>query len=139
MIRALLFAALLALTACAPKESPPLVATGVEITAARPGMAMRAGYMTLENNGSEPVRITHVTSPQFGAVEIHETIIEDDIARMRELDALEIAPGETARLERGGKHLMLMRPSPQAADASEFTLNLYAGDELLLSVIAGSP
>ena len=50
---------------------------------------------------------------------------------MRPLDTLVVPPGETVVLERGGKHLMLMRPvdTPDAV-----TLSLYSGETLVVSV-----
>ena len=92
------------------QQQPPVVASDVEITRPMPGMKMSAGFFVLTNNTSEPLRITAVTSPQFAAVEIHETTIEDGIARMRELEALVVPARSAVTLERGGKHLMLMRP-----------------------------
>lgn len=98
-----------------------------------PGMSMSAGYMHLENNSGELIRITRVSSPNFGAVEIHETTVEDDIARMRRVDKLEIAPGGDVRLQRGGKHLMLIDPT---GSSSEVTLNLYSDERLVLAIQA---
>ncbi|MDJ0751368.1 MAG: copper chaperone PCu(A)C [Woeseiaceae bacterium] len=97
------------IAACGQTQ-PPLVASGVDIARPMPGMKMGAAYFVLTNNTDEPIRITSVTSPQFAAIEIHETRIEDGIARMREIDALVVPPRGTVTLERGGKHLMLMRP-----------------------------
>lgn len=112
---------------------PPLVATDVEITQAVAGSSVSAGYMSLTNNGSDVIRITRVTSPQYGTVELHTTSVENDVARMRAVGELIIRPGETVRLERGGMHLMLM----QQVDAVETaTLNLYSGDVLLMSLSA---
>ena len=94
---------------------------------------LRAGYMTLTNNSDDVIRITRVSSPQYGAVEIHQTSIENDVARMRAVGELIIPPGETVRLERSGMHLMLMQ---QADDVEMATLNLYSGDRILLSISA---
>ena len=77
----------LLISACGEPQ-PPLVASDVDIARPMPGMKMSAGYLVLTNNTDEPIRITSVSSPQFAAVEIHETKIEDGIARMRELEAL---------------------------------------------------
>lgn len=98
----------LALVACGAPQ-PPLVAGNVEITKPMPGRNMSAGFLVLTNNTDADIHITRVTSPQFGAVEIHETTIEDGIARMRELPELVIPAHGSVTLERGGKHLMLMR------------------------------
>ena len=98
----------LLLAACGGPQ-PPLVASGVEITAPLPGRPMSAGFLVLRNTTDEAIRITGVSSPQFGSVEIHETTIENGIARMRRLDALVVPAHGSVTLERGGKHLMLMR------------------------------
>ena len=120
------------LIGCGADSQPPLVADEVRI--AGPSPRMKAGYMTLTNNTDESLRVTRVSSPQFGRAEIHETFLEDDVARMRPVGVLTIPAGETVMLEPGGKHLMLMQPidNPQAV-----TLNLYSDDTLLLSVRAG--
>ncbi len=97
-----------------------------------PGMRMSAGYFTLTNNTNRPIRITHVSSPQYGAVEMHETVIENDVARMREIPFIEIPARGSMTFERGGKHLMLMRP---LEDGDEVTLDFH-GDTFLLSVSA---
>ena len=108
MMRASMLCAALVVAACGGAE-PPLMADEVEITRPMPGRHMSAGYLVLTNNTAEPIRITGVTSPQFAAVEIHETTLEDGVARMRKLDTLVVPARQSVRLERGGKHLMLMR------------------------------
>ena len=121
------------LGACERNDGPPVVIANIEVTSPRPGAAMSAGYLEISNRSDTALTITRVDSPQFGKVEMHQTIVEDGIARMRPLDKLDIAPGEAAVLERGGKHLMLMAP---VADAELVTLNFYADDLLVVSVEA---
>ena len=119
------------LVAACGEPQPPLVASDVDVTKPMPGMKMSAGFFVLTNNTDEPIRVTGVTSPQFAAVEIHETTIEDGIARMRELDALVVPPRGSVTLERGGKHLMLMRP----VDLGEtVTLTLMSDDAPVLTI-----
>ncbi|MBT8093030.1 MAG: copper chaperone PCu(A)C [Gammaproteobacteria bacterium] len=96
-------------------------------------MTMRAAYLALTNNTNETIQITRVASDAFANVELHETTVVDGVARMRALPRLEIPAGGTVRLERGGKHLMLMRPS---GTAETMTLQFFDGDDLLLSVSA---
>ena len=122
--------AALAFAACGAPQ-PPLVASDVEITQPVPGRHISAGFLVLTNNTDSDVRITHVTSPQFGAVEIHETTVEDGIARMRELDGLVVPAHGSITLERGGKHLMLM----QAADIGDsVSLQLFSEEAPVLSI-----
>lgn len=94
--------------ACSAPQ-PPLVAAEVEITRPVPGRNISAGFMVLTNNTDRAIHITSATSPQYEAVEIHETTIEDGIARMRALDELVVPAHGGVTLRRGGKHLMLMR------------------------------
>lgn len=107
-MRIVVTAVCLLLAACGAPQ-PPLVAGEVEITRPLPGREMSAGFMVLTNNTDRAIRITSATSPQFAAVEIHETSIEDGIARMRALDELIVPANGSVTLRRGGKHLMLMR------------------------------
>ena len=118
------------IAACDPPQ-PPLIASDVAVTKPMPGMKMSAGYLVLTNNTDEPIRITRVTSPQFAAVEIHETTIEDGIARMRELDALVVPPRGNVTLERGGKHLMLMRPGELG---DRISLQLFSDNAPVLTI-----
>ena len=96
-----------------------------------PGRHMSAGFFVLSNNTNDAIHITSVSSPQFGAVEIHETTVEDGISRMRELEELVVPAQGSVTLERGGKHLMLMR----AQDVQDsVTLQLMSGDSPVLTI-----
>ncbi len=115
------------------EPKPPLEASDVVVTQTMPGVQMSAGYLTLRNNTAVDIAVTRVTSPQFGSVQIHETVVENEIASMRKLDELVVPAGGEAVLERGGKHLMLMKA---ADNADAVTLNLYSGETLLLAISA---
>ena len=91
-----------------------LVVVDAWIPQAPPGAGMLAGYATLRNDGAQPVRVTGATSTAFADVSIHETTLVDGVSRMRALDVIEIAPGADVRLEPGGRHLMLMKPTGDA-------------------------
>jgi copper(I)-binding protein len=107
-MRSLPMIALVLLAACGSPK-PPLVASEVEITPPMPGRMMSAGYLVLTNNTDEAIVIDGVTSPQFGVVEIHQTILENGISRMRQIEELVVPARGSVALERGGKHLMLMQ------------------------------
>jgi len=130
-MRILLLGCVLLIAACGSDSLPPLVATDVEITATMPGGKMSAGYLSLRNNSENAISITRVTSPEFEAVEIHSSFIEDGISKMRRSDELTIAAGNTVTLQRGGLHLMLMRPTGSENDIS---LNFYSEETFLLTV-----
>lgn len=85
-------------------------AVAIELwTPRRPG-PVGVAYGRIVNRGDRAIAVTRVApigqaSP--GRVELHASELVDGIARMRRLDALSVAPGETATLAPGGIHLML--------------------------------
>ncbi len=117
--------------ATASPSRAPLVVSDVTVTGSMPGMSMSAGYMTFTNNSDSDIRINKISSPQFASVELHETVIDNDVAKMRPIDAIVVPANGSASLQRGGKHLMLMQ---QADGSNAVTLNVWSDDALLLSV-----
>ncbi len=130
MIRALVFTVLFLLTACS-SDAPPLVASDVVVKRPMPGMQMSAGYLTLRNNSRDDIMIDRVTSPQFGSVEMHETVIENGVAKMVALGPVVLPAGSAVEFEPGGKHLMLMRP---VEDLGTVTLEFHSAGTVVLSV-----
>jgi len=132
-MRKLMLAALALATACTSNTEPPLVANDVEVTRTIPGMTMSAVYLSLTNKSDKLIRINRVSSPQYESVQLHETTIDEGVARMRAMDEVEIPAGATVTFQRGGKHLMLMRPTGSVETVS---LSFHSGDDLVLTVAA---
>jgi periplasmic copper chaperone A len=126
-------AALILVVACSTAGPPPLVATAVRVVEPRPGTSTGAAYLTLSNPGDAPVTVTAVTSPQYDAVHLHESVTDEGVARMRPLESLRIEPGTSERLEPGSRHLMLIG---RREDAVPVTLQFWSGVTLLLAVEA---
>ena len=120
----------IALGACS-NEHAPLVAVDILIARPVPGVSMGAGYMTLRNPSGQSVRIDHIESPQLISVEMHESVHEDDVARMRALAELLIPAGQSVTFEPGGKHLMIRHPQPSP---ETITLQFFDDQKLLLEV-----
>jgi copper(I)-binding protein len=101
----------LILLASAPARAEDVRVGDIVISAAwgRPsvGSSPAAIYLTLRNDGGAADRLVGVVTPVAGMAMIHESYTEDGIARMRMLDAIELAPGQTVTLEPGGVHIML--------------------------------
>lgn len=116
--------------ACAP-EPAPLAAGDVVVSRPIPGTGVAAAYLTLSNNTAQPIAITRVESPDFESVEMHESVLEQGIARMYPIGELTILSHTTVAFERGGRHLMLMRP---IGDPDLVTLEFFAGKALVLTV-----
>ena len=134
-MRTVLAVCALLLVSCVEKPQAPLAATDVEFIKPMPGMKMGAAYMSLANNTDRAITIVRISSPQFDSVELHETTIEDGVARMRAMPKLSMPAGATLVLQRGGKHLMLMRPTHPA---DTITLEFYSDEALILTVDAAA-
>ena len=122
-----------ALSACSADSLPPLVASSIEITEPIPGSKMSAGYFALTNNTDDVISISRVVSPEFESVEIHESLVENGVAKMRRIPELLIPANSTVSFERGGKHLMLKRP---VGTATQVSLNFLSGETILLGIQA---
>src|SRR6184192_4110566 len=73
------------------------------------GAKIAGGYLTIENKGTAPDRLTAVSGDIAGKVEIHEMAMNNGVMTMRPLEkGLEIEPGKTVKFAPGGYHLMLM-------------------------------
>lgn len=94
------------------------------IRAAPPGSMMLAGYVRLVNDGDQVVRIAGAGSSTFASVEIHRTVEEAGVARMRPAGVLEIAPGASLELQPGGLHLMLMQPRAELPEGKTVVIDL---------------
>lgn len=77
------------------RETPPSAKTG-------------AGYLTVKNTGPDADKLIGVETAGAEKVEIHESINENGVAKMREVTAVEIPAGGEAALQPGGYHLMLI-------------------------------
>ena len=73
------------------------------------GADVGAGYMTIANSGSTPIRLIGGTTDVANAVEVHTMSMENGVMQMRPLsDGLEVPAGGSATLKPGGDHLMLV-------------------------------
>jgi copper(I)-binding protein len=79
-------------------------------TRATPGGAdVGIGYLTIENKGAVPDRLTGASTPAAAKAELHEMSMDNGVMKMRPVkDGLPIPPGQSVTLAPGGLHLMLM-------------------------------
>lgn len=90
-----------------------------------------AAYMTLMTHGDVADRLIAASTPAAEKAELHNHVLEDGIARMRPVDAIDIAPGKTIALEPGGLHIMLMGLKNKLDEGADLPLTLTfekAGD-----------
>lgn len=72
------------------------------------GAKVGGGYLSIENKGTAPDRLTGASADFAGKIEIHEMATTNGVMTMRPLDkGLTIEPGKTVKLAPGGYHLMM--------------------------------
>lgn len=92
---------------------------------APPVAPVLGGYLTIVNTGSQPDRLLGATSPIADRMELHESSMSDGVARMRPIQGgIDIAPGQTLKLQPGGMHLMLVNPKQRPAEGEGFKATL---------------
>ena len=116
--------------------SDALVIENAWIAEAPPVSKVMVAYMSIKNTGSEDLEIIHAESDVYSSIEFHETIHEDDMARMIRHDSLQIDAHSSIELKRGGPHLMLFNPARRlkAGDEVEIELTLYNRQTISISV-----
>jgi len=94
------------------------------------GAKVGAGFMRLRNAGAAD-RVVGAASPVAGRVEMHITVRDGDVMRMREVTSFEVPAGGSFELKPGGAHLMLVdliRPLKKG-EKVPLTLRLEKGGE----------
>lgn len=118
-----------------PQAEPPQVESAW-INAPLPGAPVTAAYFTLRNPGTSKIALVGVSSPACERMELHETRLENGVARMREVKRLEIASASSLVLEPGGLHGMCFSPVAELGSESSvqvvLTLNDSEGQSLTL-------
>lgn len=104
----------------------------IEVTNAwaRPTMSgknMSAAFFTLTNTGDSTRTLTGV-SVKDAVGEVHNTVEEDGVWKMRHMDSLDIAAGESATFAPKGMHVMLMQQKKALAEGESTLLTLHFAD-----------
>jgi copper(I)-binding protein len=74
-----------------------------------PTAKVGVAYLSVSNDGSRPDRLIGGSAIVSGRFEIHESSVENGVARMRRIeDGILIEPGATVTLAPRGAHIMLL-------------------------------
>lgn len=118
--------AVLVSAACnVPRPGPKVEAEGawvqLPVVPGRPGSA----YFTLVSN-NEPTRLVSVASPRIERIELHETVMDGGVSRMRPPEHLVFPEDLKMVFAPGGRHAMLfgIDPAVRAGDKIPLTFNL---------------
>ena len=82
-------------------------------------------YMVITNHGVTDDRLVGVNADMATRVELHSTIMDGDVMRMRPVtDGVEIPSGEKLEILPGGLHIMFMGLKAPLKEGGEFPLSL---------------
>ena len=92
--------------------------------ATAPGVSMGVVYFQLDNGSTKSDRLLKLTTSIATSAGVHCTEIVDDVARMREVAVLHVAPGEKVEFAPNGYHVMLMGLKKPLKTGQKFELEL---------------
>lgn len=76
---------------------------------ATPKMAVTGGgYLTVTNRGPGEDHLLNVTSPVAEKIQFHAMAIDNGVAKMTQLSAIELHPGVPVVFKPGGIHMMML-------------------------------
>jgi periplasmic copper chaperone A len=93
-----------------------------------PGALPAGAYVTLENDGEQPVALRGAGSTVYAEVMLHQSSRAGGMSRMSMVDALNVPAHGKAELAPAGYHLMLMQPNAPVTPGDTVTPTLQFGD-----------
>jgi periplasmic copper chaperone A len=83
-----------------------------------------AVYLTIVNHASSPDRLMSASTPVAARTDLHMTVRDGDVVRMRRLETIDIQAGGTVTFEPGGAHVMLTGLAAPLSEGESFELTL---------------
>ena len=106
-----------------------------------PAATVGAVYFTITNLGSKADRLTAISTPVAGKVEMHESRKLQGMVLMRAVTSIDCLPGQTVKSEPGGLHVMLLGLTHPLAAGAQFPLLMRFRDAGTVTAIVqvGAP
>lgn len=103
-----------------------------------PGALPAGAYVTLKNDGDQPVALSGADSTVYAEVMLHRSSTAGGMSRMSMVDSLEVPAHGNAVLAPAGYHLMLMQPKApvKAGDTVRLMLKFTDGSTLATDFVA---
>ncbi len=101
-----------------------------------PDQQTTAAYMNIHNTNDKPYRLVAVVSDAARMVQLHEVKETDGVARMQQVDFIDLPAKKNTALQPGGYHIMLidlMKPL-NPGDTIDFTLVYNDGSRTELTM-----
>lgn len=103
---------------------------------ARASAGSAAGaFLTIHNEGADD-KLVAVTSPAASDVQLHVTIKDGDVMKMRPVDGLDLPTHGEAVLQPGGNHIMLMGLKAPLKEGDSLPLTLHFAKAGTVDVVA---
>ena len=91
--------------------------------ATAPKAMVGGAFMTITSIAAD--RVTRVESPVASTAELHQTVEEAGVMKMKPVPALVLEPGKSVTLKPGGYHVMLMGLKAPLKQGEHFPITLY--------------
>ena len=130
----LIFIFMLSMTSLAQADHVKI--NNAYIPDAPPVSRVRAAFMEIENNSDTDSHIVAISSPDFGAIEMHLSQEIDGVASMAPQAHLTIPAKGQLVLKPGSYHLMLFRPQKylKKGETSMFTFAFGNGESFSIAI-----
>lgn len=86
--------------------------------------ANSAAFMNIENNTDRSIKLTSAESDISEVVELHETIYEEEVMKMRMVESIEIPSKSVVELKPGSFHIMFLNLKRDVKEGQEISLIL---------------
>jgi hypothetical protein len=113
-----------ALAAPALAQSPAIAVSHVWARATPPGAQAGVVYFTVTNRGAAADQLLAASTPVAGKAQLHTTITDNGVMKMRPIKDIDVKPGATVTLKPGGMHLMLTELKGPLKQGQSFPLSL---------------
>ncbi|MBI1907567.1 MAG: copper chaperone PCu(A)C [Rhodocyclales bacterium] len=122
MIKLISVAALIAAMAFPACAQVQVQVDDAWVRATVPQQKSTGAFMRLTAHGD--ARVVSISSPAAAVTEIHEMKMENDIMKMRAVQALDLPAGQAVELKPGGYHVMLINLKAQVKEGDMVPLTL---------------
>ena len=105
-----------------------------------PGQPTGGAFMVLVNKGAAD-RLLGISADVARSAELHEMKMENDVMKMRQVDAIDVGAGQTVELKPGGYHVMFvgLKAPLKAGERFPMKLKFEKAGEVTVDVTIDAP
>lgn len=104
--------------------------------ATMPGQPNGGGYLKIDNAAGAADRLVAASAEVSKTVELHTMKLDNNVMRMRQIDAIDVPAGQAVELKPGGMHLMFigLKAPLKAGDSFPVKLSFEKAGEVVVDV-----